>query len=157
LEETLKNIIFILTLIASLSAYASDSEKLDDLAKPVFELIEKGQYKNIASTALSKGAAIKYISPADLEQIDGEFDNYFKVFGKYYSYRLLHEQGLEGDYWARWYLLKFERQPVVLYFEFYKPNEKWGVNALEIKTDIDDKIEEAGDYKISVIGLKDES
>ncbi|RBO81860.1 hypothetical protein [Marinomonas aquiplantarum] len=153
----MKNLYIILLFALSLNVYAEQSEKLEQLVKPVFELIEKGKYKNIASTALSKGAAIKYISPADLEQVDGEFENYFKIFGNYYSYKLIHEQGLKGDYWARWYLLKFERQPVVLYFEFYKPNDKWNVNALEIKTDIDDKIEEAGDYKISVIGLEDES
>ncbi|RYV01834.1 hypothetical protein SOPP22_15885 [Shewanella sp. OPT22] len=152
----MKHLLFILTLF-SVNVVADDAQEFNNLVKPVFDSIEKGNFENIASTALSNGTVIKYISPASLEKTDGDFASLLKAFGKYYSNKLLHEQGIEGDYWARWYLMKFERQPVILYFEFYKPNDKWGINALEVKTDIDDKIEEAGDYKISVIGLNDKS
>ena len=44
----MKNLYIILLLVVSLNVYGDQSEKLDNLAKPVFELIEKGKYKNIA-------------------------------------------------------------------------------------------------------------
>lgn len=148
----MKKIIFALLVVCSFSASANNMQKLDDLMQPVFDAIEGGRFNKLVSTAMSQSSIVQYMSKFDLEESDRDFKSYFSAFGTYYSHRVLYEQGIEGDFWARWYLLKFQRQPVVLYVEFYKPDDHWEVNSISIKTDIDDGIEEAGDEAISLLG-----
>ncbi|NGN99423.1 hypothetical protein G5S52_17745 [Grimontia sp. S25] len=151
----MKFLLAICIFVISFNSSSSERANLDELTKPIFDSLKSGKIEKIPSLALSNSKIIKYFSEVDLEQFDTQFASEFKVLGKYYSHSLIHEQGIEGAFWAKWYLLKFERQPIVLYVEFYRPDETWGIQSIKLKNDVDDMIEKSGDYEIGTLGIED--
>ncbi|KUM52789.1 hypothetical protein AR688_11000 [Rheinheimera sp. EpRS3] len=140
----------------SVFTFADDKSEIDKLAKPVIELFKKGDFSKIASTALAKSSVSDYISKSDMNQTDSQFDSNFKIMGKFYSHDILHEQGIEGTFIARWYILKFQRQPLLLHMEFYKADQSWEVHSIKMVTELDDFIEEQGKFDIGKLGSKPE-
>ncbi|MEH6452588.1 MAG: hypothetical protein V7782_06035 [Psychromonas sp.] len=126
--------------------------KFEQLAQPIFDAIQSGKVDKIVSVGMANSEAAKYMSQADIDLSNSQYESYFKAFSKFYSYRLLHEQGIKGDFWSRWYLLKFDRQPVVLYLEFYKKDQSWSVQRISLKSDLDIQTEKSGDIVISTQG-----
>ncbi|NQY64861.1 MAG: hypothetical protein HRT38_14250 [Alteromonadaceae bacterium] len=150
----MKNLLTLILLFVSINTYADDQSEIDELANPVMELFKKGDYSQIVSTALSKSSSADYITKSDMDQTNSQFDGNFKIMGKFYSYEILHEQGIDGTFMARWYLLKFKRQPVLLHMEFYKPDKTWNVYSIQMITEIDDYIESRGQSDIGKMGSK---
>jgi hypothetical protein len=151
-EQLLKHLLIPILLSISIFTYADDKSDIDQLANPVMELFKKGDFSKIASTALAKSSVSDYISKSDMNQTDSQFDGSFKIMGKFYSYETLHEQGIEGIFIARWYVLKFKRQPVLLHMEFYKADQSWEVHSIKMVTEMDDFIEEQGQFEIGKMG-----
>ena len=148
----------ILLILALLSvpfySIADNASEIDDLAKPVMELFKKKELTNIASTALSGSSIADYISKSDMAQSDGQFEGSIKIMGKYFGSKVLHEQEVDNTFIARWYLLRFERQPVLIHMEFYKPDTKWQVHSISMDTDMDDYIKKSGTFQIGRLGSK---
>lgn len=153
-EKTLKHLLLPILLSFSFISYADDKTDIDNLANPVIELFEKGELNKIASTALSKSSVSDYISKSDMDQTDSQFEGNFKIMGKFFSSEIIHEQGLEGTFIARWYLLKYQRQPVLLHIEFYKADKKWNVHSIQMVTELDDFIEERGKLDLGLKGTQ---
>ena len=155
-EKQLKLILIPLLLSMSILTYADDKTDIDKLTNPVMELFKKGDFSKIASTALAKSSVSDYISKSDMNQSDSQFDGYFKIMGKFYSNEILHEQGIEGTFIARWYILKFKRQPVLLHMEFYKADQSWEVHSIKMVTEMDEFIENQGQFDIGKMGVQSE-
>lgn len=130
----------------------SGTTEIDDLVKPVMEKISKGEISNLATVALSNSSVSDYISKADLNQADGQIKGYIDILGKFYSWSLLHEQGIEGTLISRWYILKYQRQPALIHMEFYKADKKWEVHSISLDLEVDDYIEARGKNLIGRAG-----
>jgi len=150
-------LITIFLIITTFTALASDKDEMDKLASPIFQSISSGEHNKITSTALSNSSISKYIAPADLANSDSQFAGLLNGMGKYFSHELLHEQGIKGTFWLRWYLVKYERQPALFRVEFYKSNDKWEVHTLGIDTDLDEYIKQVAAKEIGKLGLLKEN
>ena len=156
-ERTLKYILTSILLLTSFITFADDSEAIDKLAKPVLDLFYENKIENVASKALEKSSVSDYISKADLVQSDSQFYGYLNVLGKFYSLDLAHEQGIEGTFITRWYVLKYQRQPALINLEFYKANDKWEIHSINLKLELDDYFEESSKHELGKLGVKKES
>ncbi|MGJ8694645.1 MAG: hypothetical protein ACSHW0_19480 [Thalassotalea sp.] len=150
----MKHLLLSTLFIISSLAHAGDKSSMDMLATPVMELFEKGEISNVASKALSGSVISDYISKADLAQTDSQIEGYIKVLGKFYSSKLLHEQGVEGIYISRWYILNFERQPALIKINFYKANKTWEINSVSLDLDLGEYIEAGGKFELKGLGVK---
>ena len=146
----------IFTLFFALSCSVSASSDLDKLAQPILDAVSSGTTDKIASLVFPVGSPSRsYISSADLNQLDSQFKASFDTVGKSYGYSLYHEANIPGVYAIRYYVFRFERQPVLLKFEFYKPNEKWVVHGFEIDDELDTYMENSAQYRIGNLGARD--
>jgi hypothetical protein len=132
-------------------------QEIDNLAKPVLDLFAKNEITQVATKALSNSSVSEYISKADLVQTDSQFHGYLNVLGKFYSSSLIHEQGIDGVFITRWYVLKYQRQPALISLEFYKANKTWELHSINLKLELDDYIEERSKLEIGRLGVKNKS
>ncbi|SET68921.1 hypothetical protein [Thalassotalea agarivorans] len=151
----MKHLIITILLFASVVAKADDSKEIDLLAKPILELFKKGDISNVGSKALANSSISDYISKADLVQTDSQFYGYLNVLGEFYSVELIHQQGIEGTFITRWYVLKYKRQPALISLEFYKAKDKWEVHSINLKLELDDYFEERSKIEIGKLGIKE--
>lgn len=114
----MKYLLIITLLLTSFFTYANDAKEIDKLAKPVLDLFSKNEIEHVASKALASSSVSDYISKADMVQTDSQFHGYLNVLGKFYSLQLIHQQGIEGTFVTRWYVLKYQRQPALISLEF---------------------------------------
>jgi len=149
----LKNLVLTSLLFITSFVQADDKRDMDILAKPVMELFEQGKINKIASKALSDSTVADYISKADLAQTDGQIEGYIKVLGEFYSWKLLHEQGVDGIYVSRWYILNFARQPALIKLNFYKPQNTWEINSVSLDLDLGNYIEKGGKFELESLGV----
>lgn len=153
----MKYLLLSIALLVSFVCNANDKEEIDSLAKPILALFEENKISNVASKALENSSISDYISKADLVQSDSQFYGYLNVLGKFYSQELIHQQGIDGTFISRWYVLKYARQPALIYLEFYKANEDWEVHSINLKLELYDYIEERSKIEIGRLGVKKES
>ncbi|MCP4321142.1 MAG: hypothetical protein GY787_04700 [Alteromonadales bacterium] len=141
-------------LLSSSVVFANDLSDIDSLAKPIIKSIENNEVDSIVSKALSHPSVADYISKSDMSETNKQFQNVLNSYGKFYSLKILHEQGVEDIYWSRWYIIRFERAPMLIKMEFYKPHNEWRINSIAIDADLDEYIEKSGKYNIGNIGEK---
>ena len=63
--------------------------------------------------------------------------------GKYNGHLLIAKRDLVGTYIIYSYLVKYERQPIRFYFEFYKPSDTWHIYSFSFDDDVDDELAES--------------
>ncbi len=77
----------------------------------------------------------------DIKGVEGLLKSVAKLqegdLGEYYGYELILTKKVTKVFELHSYLLKYHRQPIRFTFQFYKPNDKWGLYAFSL------------DYKIS--------
>jgi len=154
-EKKLKHLLITILLLAPFFTYANESQQIDKLAKPILDLFSKNEIEHVASKALEHSSVSDYISKADLIQTDSQFHGYLNVLGKFYSLQLIHQQGIEGTYSTRWYVLKYQRQPALISLEFYKADDEWEVHSINLKLELDDYLEERSKIEIGKLGKKE--
>ena len=138
-----KYLFLILVLLFSNQAFSESN--VSKLEKPILSTINKGEISNLASLAFPKGKknARRYISDSDIEGLDITFRNTLSLLGDYYGYKLFHEAVIQDLYIIRYYILKYERQPILLKLEFYRPNDSWVINGMEFDTGLDNYMEDS--------------
>lgn len=152
----MRNGVYIFALLCALSCSVSASSDLDKLAQPILDAVSSGATGKIASLVFPVGSPSRsYISSADLKRLDSQFETSFDTVGQSYGYSLYHEADIPGVYAIRYYVFRFERQPVLLKFEFYKPKEKWEIHGFEIDDELDTYMENAAQYRIGNLGARD--
>jgi len=72
--------------------------------------------------------------------------NYPSEMGKYYGADFITKQQCTERFFLYSYMARYDRQPMKVVFQFYKPNDKWILYSLNFSTDIDDDVEAAAKY-----------
>ncbi len=145
-------LLFLFT-VSSIS-YAENTP--EDLIDPIISLIEKSEYSNIASTAFPEGTSTReYLSNAEIGSLDSQFEIRLKSAGKLYGYTLYHQADVPGIYLIRYFILRFERQPLVLVIEMYKPDTEWKMQGLHIDGDLDEYLENSANNRMGELGNSD--
>ncbi|HHG3339917.1 hypothetical protein [Vibrio parahaemolyticus] len=144
----MKNILLVFLCVINCSVAIAD-DAIDAVTKPVLELIQKGEYKALATAAFPEKSRIReYISPADIKQLNTEMESYLRTMGKSYGYDLHHVSKIDGLFEIRYYLFRFERQPVIVKVGVYKPNKKWEFQEFSLDFNLDDYIEKFAEEAI---------
>lgn len=71
---------------------------------------------------------------------------YPSEMGKYYGSELITKQKCTERFFLYSYMARYDRQPMKIVFELYKPNDKWILYALNFSADIDNDVETAAKF-----------
>jgi hypothetical protein len=142
------------SLFIATNALATNSP--EELSKPILESIKDGKIQKLFSMVYPKGSPSRqYFSDSDVIQWDATFESTITAYGKPIKYFEYLKSDIADTFEIRYYLFKFERQPVLVKFEFYKPYNDWGIHSFSIDSDLDAYIEEAFKYRIGAITFED--
>ncbi|WP_077343562.1 hypothetical protein [Pseudocolwellia agarivorans] len=148
------NIIITCLCFFSLNVYAN--EEIDKLTLPILESIHKGEINNLFSMAYPKGSPTrKYFSDSDVEQYNTKFQGSFQALGKssgYFEY--LHSE-IPSVLVLKYYVIKFDIEPVIVKFILYKQNDKWRINAFELDDALDDYLEKSAKSRLGDLSHQD--
>ena len=74
--------------------------------------------------------------------------NYGVELGKYYGYEFITEKSCTSRFIVYAYLLRYDRQPIKVYFTFYEPDNEWMLYSLTFNSDVDEDLETAVKFDI---------
>jgi hypothetical protein len=74
--------------------------------------------------------------------------SYPETMGKFYGTDLITLQKCTERFHLYVYMARYDRQPMRVIFEFYKPDEKWIIYSLNFDSGIDEDLEEAAKQAI---------
>lgn len=81
-----------------------------------------------------------------IEKLKGQLASYNEeLVGKYYGYEPIARKSLGTSYVLMSYLIKFDRQPFRFTFQFYKPKDKWVLQAFQFDDSFDEELERAAE------------
>ncbi|HTH54688.1 MAG TPA: hypothetical protein VL728_01495 [Cyclobacteriaceae bacterium] len=131
----------ILAFFLALTTCCYSQENSDDIIKRFFDTFQNNTDKAIddiykTNTWTSEmGDAINTLK----KTIRG----YPTEMGKYYGYELITKQKCTDRFLLYAFIARYDRQPMKIVFELYKPDDKWFLYALNFSPDIDNDVETA--------------
>lgn len=140
------------SLLLTESVFAQNSSgEIDSLVNPILTSIRKGETANLATLAFAKGKARNYIPKDAISSLDENFETVLRDIGKFHSSSLLIESEIENIYISRLYVLKCDREPLLLRIGFYKPSDSWQVQNITIGDPIADIVKEASEVAVGAL------
>ncbi len=150
----MKNAILVLLVLFSSNLLAANS--VEEVVNPILLKINNGEFKTIASDSFAEGSAMRqYISASDIKQLDTQMLSYLSTMGKSNGYQLYLTSDIPGVFEQRYYLFRFDRQPVIVKFEIYKANKSWEMHSVSLDFNIDDHMEDSAKIRLGGMGFPD--
>ncbi|WP_224996330.1 hypothetical protein [Cesiribacter sp. SM1] len=84
----------------------------------------------------------------DVEKLKTQFRDLKTLVGEYNGHELLIKKNIKDCFVIATYLVKYDRQPIRINFEFYKPKDKWILFAFSYDDSFDDDLENALKYEL---------
>ncbi|SEA11744.1 hypothetical protein [Microbulbifer marinus] len=135
----------LLLLFSSFAIAESGSDERAALSKPFFDKLENQSFDGLATLVYKDS---KYVSKDALKQNDSKFLATFSLLGEYIEKQLLVDLPVGNRWVHQTYLLIFDRQPVLLKIDFYKPRNEWTIQEVVWEADFDDLVAEHAKFKI---------
>jgi len=131
-------------LAISISGYSQVTP--DDIVKRFFETFQSNTDKAL-DDIYATNSWITEMRDA-INSLKKTVKTYPAEMGKYYGSDFITKQKCTERFVLYSYLARYDRQPMKVVFEFYKPNDKWIIYSLNFSADIDDDVEAAAKFYI---------
>lgn len=132
----------ILFVIIAMSSSVRASSEIDEITIPLLDSIQSGKVENLFSLVFPVGSmGRKYFSSSDVEKYDSKFSATLKTLGKSYGYEQYYQSEIPGVFIIKYYIFRYESEPVLVKIRLYKPDSKWIISAFEVDASLDDYLE----------------
>lgn len=84
----------------------------------------------------------------DVEKLKTQFRDLKMLVGEYNGHELLYKKNVKECFVLATYLVKYDRQPIRINFQFYKPKDEWILYSFSYDDSFDDDLEKAIKYEI---------
>lgn len=126
-------------LVISFSGYSQENP--DEIIKRFFDTFQRDTDKAVDDIyATNQWTSEMRDAINNLKKI---VKNYQNDMGKYYGSDLITKQKCTERFLLYSYMARYDRQPMKVVFELYKPNDKWILYSLNFNPDIDEDVEAA--------------
>lgn len=113
-----------------------------------YELYEKGKKVEAVDSIYSTNPWMS--SAADsIHQIKTQLENIEEIVGNYNGKVLIDETSIKDRFVHVTYMTLYDRQPVRMEFQFYRPEEDWIVYSFSFDINFDDEVESEVRKKIA--------
>lgn len=131
-------------LLLPLAASANYQSEIDRF----FELFEKGMKVEAVDSIYSTNPWMNSAADA-IQNIKSQFGDIEKLVGSYNGKEKIGELNIKDRFIHVTYLALYDRQPVRMEFQFYRPQEEWVIYSFSFDISIDDEIEASARTLIS--------
>jgi len=119
------------------------------LADHFFDMLKAGKGADAVDYLMGTNPAMKKV-PDQIEQLKSGFGSLGPMMGTCVSQTKLIESKVADMFVYQHYLVAFERQPISVRIQFYKPAGKWLAYSLQFDTKLPDLIEKQADNNLRV-------
>lgn len=123
----------------------------ESIPREFFALLEK-QKQDEAFLLLRWSSSHMFEDTTNLERAKKQFIEHTRSLGKLHGCEKLSHRKLRNRYEIAQYFCLYERTPIRVQFDFYRPNEDWKLTGFRFDAKIDDLIE--GDVGASAAPVK---
>lgn len=141
---------FIAALLLLLASPAFAGSYQDEI-NAFFSLYESGKKSEAVDRLYSTNPWTSQANDS-IVQIKTQFGSVEKVVGRYLGKEMIGEQNIKDRFIQVTYLALYERQPVRMEFQFYRPKNDWIIYSFSFDTDFDDDVNTAA--RIAAAGGK---
>lgn len=138
-------------LVVSVFAFFSAVAAADEYPMQVsrfFHLLQQGKSGEAIDSIYSTNQWISLESDS-IVQIKGQLQNLSKLVGDYNGYILIDENSIKDRFVHVTYLALYDRQPVRVEFQFYRPTDTWKIYSFSFDTEFDKEVESETRKKIA--------
>lgn len=136
----MRALVVILILLLSQPLYAEDLKNLSEvksLSKKMMEMFIREDFKG------GLDIAKKYwpLSPVEIDNLANQIQLQWSVvkqrFGNTIGYEFIKEEKIGNSFVRFFYLQKFEKHAIYWIFTYYRPKNRWIINQISFKDDLD--------------------
>jgi len=138
--------LLILTLL--FYGHAAQAQNYKQEIDEFFTLFAAGKKIEAVDSVYSTNPWMTSASDA-IQQIKTQFQDIEKIVGNYNGQALIDETNIKDRFVHVTYIALFDRQPVRMEFQFYKPVDSWIIYSFSFDIDFDDDIESGVREKIA--------
>ncbi|MER2510951.1 MAG: hypothetical protein ABTQ25_00770 [Nitrosomonas ureae] len=117
--------------------HAQDKAYLQHVEK-FFELVKGKKYGESIDYIYSSNSWILKTKSDDISLVRSSFASLPQLMGGYSGFEKLAEEEIGTRYVHLEYIVFFERQPLRIYFSFYKPEKEWIIQTFGYQDNIDE-------------------
>jgi hypothetical protein len=117
-------------------AFAGPDAPYQAITDKFFGSLSKGQYEEAFDELYVHNRYIKQDSPQQYAQTRSQFVSFIKMAGPYRGKTKLAERETASMFVHQLYLIMFDKGPIGIRFQYYKPEGTWELSGLYSVTDI---------------------
>jgi hypothetical protein len=119
------------------------------LSDKFFDLMKQGKASDAVDYMFGTNPALAKMTD-DTEQLKSQFVSAGTLMGPYVSHTKLLETKVAGMFVYQHYFVAYQRQPISIRIEYYKPGSTWLCYGLQFDAKLTDKIKSLSDEKIPI-------
>ncbi len=127
--------------LAQGSSYQAMSDKF-------FNMLQQDKASDAIDYLFGTNPALKKMQD-QADQLKAQFASMGTMMGPYVSHTMLVETKVAGMYVYQHYFVAYERQPISIRIQYYKPGATWECDALQFDGNLTDKIQKVADDNLS--------
>lgn len=135
----IKFLSLVFTALFTLTALQAQST-IEEITTDFFEIYQSSPLKAIDFIYKSNEWMIK-VEEETKQEIKDKFLGMIELLGDYYSYEKLSEKSIGENFKQLSFMLKYDRQPLLLTFILYKPKENWQIQDFEYNSNFNNEFE----------------
>ncbi|UBM58891.1 hypothetical protein LAG90_19010 [Marinilongibacter aquaticus] len=132
--------------ILFLLSFAAFAQKPSEMTARFFETYESGESIKALEELYANSPWLERIRD-DVEKLKTQFADLPRIVGSYNDKVLLYEKTVSDCFLIASYLVKYDRQPVRMTFEYYKPKSTWYLYSFSYDDDFLKEFKETLKYK----------
>jgi len=137
----------VLTVVLAPRLATAEDSSYQALANHFFEMLKAGKGAEAVDYLMGTNPAMKKV-PDQMEQLRSGFASLGPMMGNYISQQKLIETKVADMLVYQHYFVAYERQPISVRIEFYKPAGKWMAYSLQFDTKLPDSIQQQADNNL---------
>ena len=119
------------------------------LSDKFFDLLKQGKTSDAVDYMFSTNPSLAKMTDQS-EQLKSQFASVGTLMGPYVSHTKLVETKVAGVFVYQHYFVAYQRQPISIRFQYYKPGAMWLCYSLQFDAKLTDEIKELSDEKITM-------
>jgi hypothetical protein len=136
-------------LTVSAGAQQLEDRSYEKMSNTFFKMLQQGQGGEAVDYLLSTNPAIKKV-PDKVEQLKSGFASLGGLMGAYVSHTKLAETKVAGMFVYQHYFVAYDRQPISVRIEYYKPSSTWLCYSVQFDTELSAMIQKQTDDRLPV-------
>ena len=140
-------VIAVLTSATMSQAQKGEDKSYQALSDKFFNLLSQDKTSDAVDFLFETNPAMQKVTD-DVQQLKSQFASIGPLMGPYVSHTKLIETKVAGMFVYQHYFVAYQRQPISVRIEYYKPGTKWACYGLQFDVKLTEKIKAASDEKI---------